>query len=152
MQVVPQVADSDAVSTVKGFSFVRLAVAICVPKTPEVGDVCIEHLTVADEYARAEYLKSLDEVDTERRARILDRAREEYRRRNGRDIERVENLLAGPEPVLRELPAELHGWEWTIDAESGRIVSSFYGKRYEVHFQGGVRPFAEPPAAQKASG
>ena len=84
-----------------------------------------------DPFAKAEYEKGLDEIETERRARFLDQARAEYQRRNGRDIERVEDLLAGADPVLRELPPELHDWEWVIDEESGRIVSSWYGSRYE---------------------
>jgi hypothetical protein len=89
-----------------------------------------------DPYARAEYEKALDEIETERRARKLDAAREEYRRRHGRDIERVEDLVRGPDPVLPRLPREIHGWEWVIDPETKRIVSSWYGARYELRFQG----------------
>ncbi len=88
-----------------------------------------------DEYARAEYLKDLDEVDTERRARLLDRAREEYRRRHGRDIERVADLLAGSRPVLRALPPahpQFPGFRWRLDEETGEIVSSFYRARYRT--------------------
>jgi hypothetical protein len=62
---------------------------------------------------------------------MLDTAREEFRRRRGRDLTRVEELLAGPEPVLRALPPELHGWEWVLDPTSGKIVSSWYQARYE---------------------
>lgn len=89
-----------------------------------------------DEYKRAEYLKALDEIRIEERARFLDRAREEYLRRNGRDIRRVSDLLQGPNPVLEQLPrAQLYldGFEWMLDPESGEIVSSFYGSRYELH-------------------
>ena len=86
-----------------------------------------------DPYARAEYEKALDEIETERRARFLDAAREEFRRRRGRDITRVEELLEPPDPVLAELPPEIHGWEWVIDPETGRIVSSWYNGRYELH-------------------
>jgi hypothetical protein len=90
-----------------------------------------------DPYARAGYLKALDEVVTERAARHLDAARTEYWRRHGRDIERVGDLLAGPHPVLRRLPpAHPHfgaDFEWILDPASGQIVSSFYGKRYGVH-------------------
>jgi len=90
-----------------------------------------------DPYARAEYLKALDEVRTERAARRLDDARAAYRRRRGRDIERVEDLLAGPDPVLRRLPpAHPHfgaDFGWILDPASGPIVSSFYGKRYGLH-------------------
>jgi hypothetical protein len=98
-----------------------------------------------DPYARAEYEKALDEVETERRARRLDRAREEFIRRHGRDIERVEDLVRGPDPVLAKLPRELHGWEWVIDPSSGRIVSSWYGARYELRFQG-THPVREQTA------
>jgi hypothetical protein len=88
-----------------------------------------------DGYARAEYLKALDEVETERSARLLDAARAEYRRRHGRDIARVAELAAGPRALLRALPPAhpVHaGFEWELD-EGGEIVSSFYGHRYEPH-------------------
>ncbi len=89
-----------------------------------------------DEYKRAEYLKALDEIQIEERARFLDAAREEYWRRNGRDIERVADLLAGPDSVLQRLPrAQLHldGFEWVLDPETGQIVSSYYRTRYQLH-------------------
>jgi hypothetical protein len=89
-----------------------------------------------DEYARAEYLKALDEVETERRARVLDAARGAYRRRAGRDIRRVEDLVRGPHRVLRRLPPahpHFRDFDWTLDPESGEIVSSFYGSRYAPH-------------------
>jgi hypothetical protein len=89
--------------------------------------------TTDDPYAEAEYLKALDEVETERRARLLDRARRAYRERTGRDIARVEDLVAGPRPVLRTLPPAhplLPGFGWELDAETGEIVSSYYGSRY----------------------
>ena len=89
-----------------------------------------------DEYKKAEYLKALDEIQIEERARFLDDARAEYWRRNGRDIERVPDLLAGPDPVLQQLPrAQLHldGFEWILEPETGEIVSSFYRSRYQLH-------------------
>lgn len=89
-----------------------------------------------DEFARAELLKALDEVETERRARFLDDARYEFWKRNRRDIDEVGELLAGEDPVLRELPAAhpiFPGFEWRIDEENGEIVSSFYRSRYELH-------------------
>jgi len=89
-----------------------------------------------DPYSRAEYLKALDEVSTERRARLLDEARVVYVERTGRDIDHVEDLLARPEPVLRMLPpAHPHfpGFGWEISEETGEIVSSFYGVRYRPH-------------------
>jgi hypothetical protein len=93
-----------------------------------------------DEYKRAEYLKELDEIAVERRARVLDAARAEYRRRNGRDIATVEDLAHGPRRVLSTLPPahpHFEGFSWQVDAKSGAIVSSFYGSRYELH----VHPF-----------
>jgi len=91
-----------------------------------------------DEYARATYLKALDEVATERRARLLDAARAAYRSRFGRDITRVEDLVSGPSPVLRRLPpAHPHfpGFEWEIDPQTGEIFSSFYRARYRARMQ-----------------
>ncbi len=90
-----------------------------------------------DPYARAEYLKALDEIDTERAARLLDRARAEFQRRQGRDLRDVQELVEGPSPVLRRLPPphpHFEGFRWQIDPDSGRIVSSFYRKRYRLHF------------------
>jgi hypothetical protein len=91
-----------------------------------------------NEYARASYLKALDEVATERRARLLDAARAAYRSRFGRDIARVEDLTRGPSPLLRRLPpahAHFPGFEWTLDPETGEIVSSFYRARYRPRMQ-----------------
>lgn len=82
--------------------------------------------------AKAEYQKALEEVETERRARFLDAAREEYRRRHGTDITAVTDLLQGPNPVLKRLPPELHDGEWVLDPKSGAIVSSHYQRRYRV--------------------
>jgi len=92
--------------------------------------------TAQDGYARAEYLKALDEVETERRARYLDAAREEYWRRHGRDISRVEDLTSEPDPIVSQLPAahpQFDTYRWELDAASGQIVSSFYGTRYKLH-------------------
>jgi hypothetical protein len=91
--------------------------------------------TTPDEYAKARYLKSLDEIDTERRARFLDEARLEYWKRHGRDIARVEDLLRPPSPVLRELPpAHPHfkDFGWKLDPETDQITSTFYGTRYRL--------------------
>ncbi len=87
-----------------------------------------------DGRTRAEYEKAIDEVRTERIARFLDAAREAYKERNGQDIEVVEDLVDPKDPdALEELPPELNGWEWMIDEDSGRIVSSYYQRRYEPH-------------------
>ena len=89
-----------------------------------------------DPYARAEYLKALDEVATERNARLLDRARVLFVERTGRDIERVGELVDPPMPVLRRLPpAHPHfaDFGWELSEETGEIVSAFYGARYRPH-------------------
>src|SRR5262245_15590375 len=93
-----------------------------------------------DEYKRAEYLKELDEVQVERWARRLDAAREQFRRRSGRDIAEVAELVRGPDAVLTELPpAHPHfpGFVWQLEPETRQIVSSFYRSRYAIH----VHPF-----------
>jgi hypothetical protein len=92
--------------------------------------------TTEDPYKRAEYEKSLDEIQIERAARFLDEARDEYIRRHGRDITRVEDLVAGPESVLSELPRAhplFDGFRWQLDDETFEIVSSYYRKRYQLH-------------------
>jgi hypothetical protein len=90
-----------------------------------------------DPWKRAEFEKALDEIETERRARHLDAARDVYRTRYGRDIERVEDLVQGPGAVLSALPAELHGWAWQLEPTTGAIVSSYYGRRYQMNFHDG---------------
>ncbi|MEE2663928.1 MAG: hypothetical protein VX681_07395 [Myxococcota bacterium] len=94
-----------------------------------------------DEELRSNYLAALDEIEVERRARQLDAAREQYRERVGRDLDDVGQLLVGPNPVLQALPdaepaslpnALRRGASWRLDAETGRIVSSYYGRRYEL--------------------
>jgi tetratricopeptide (TPR) repeat protein len=89
-----------------------------------------------DEYARAEYLKAYDEIETERRARLLDRARAVFRARHGRDIQTPAELWSGPLRVLRVMPPphpHFEGFEWTFDPKTGEIVSSFYQSRYGLH-------------------
>jgi hypothetical protein len=93
-----------------------------------------------DEYKRAEYLKELDEIGVERWARRLDAARAEYRRRTGRDVASIEDLVRGPNRVLASLPpAHPHfpGFVWQVDPRTGATVSSFYRSRYELH----IHPF-----------
>jgi len=86
----------------------------------------------SNDYERGEYEKALAEIETERRARFLDAARAEYKRRNGKDILDVTDLLAEPSPVLRQLPAEPNGSGWKLD-DSGQIVSTHSNSRYVVH-------------------
>jgi hypothetical protein len=103
-----------------------------------------------DPVARAEYEKALDEIETERRARMLDAARAEFKRRNGRDIRAVSELTAGPDPVLRALPPEIHGWEWVLHETTGEIVSSYYEARYRVHRSPGHRGRSASPGETRA--
>jgi hypothetical protein len=88
-----------------------------------------------DPWKRAEYEKALDEIATEESARLLDQAREVYRARHGRDIPNVDALTSGPDPVLRALPAELHGWGWVLDPKTNQIVSAYYQTRYRLNVQ-----------------
>ncbi len=91
-----------------------------------------------DEYAKASYRRALDEIETERRARLLDRARELFRQRQGRDLESVSELVTVPPPVLRRLPPEPHGAEWVLD-DRGVIVSAKLRYRYEPKIDGTSR-------------
>ena len=88
-----------------------------------------------DESARAAYRGVFDEIETERRARLLDRARTVFWDRHGRDIRTPRELWAGPLRVLsrRPPPHPSGAGAWRIDDESGEIVSSYYGARYRVH-------------------
>jgi len=87
--------------------------------------------TSEDERAVEGFQEALDEIATERLARRLDRARERYRELHGRDIRDVEDLVAGPRAVLAALPPEPHGAGWALDEDTGEIVSTHYGHRYE---------------------
>jgi len=88
-----------------------------------------------DESARDEYQRAFEEIETERRARLLDRARIVFWDRHGRDIRTPKELWSGPRSVLgRRPPAHpTRPAEWQLDQESGEIVSSRYGRRYRVH-------------------
>ena len=104
----------------------------------EAAAIFLQQLIVSteDEYKKAEYGKALDEIEVERRARFLDAARAEFRRRHARDIERVEELWEGERRVLaRPPPAHPHFpdfvWELT---DEGEIVSSAYRNRYRIHW------------------
>ncbi len=111
----------------------------------DVAEVFLRELVRAteDEHAIAEYESALDEIEMEKKARYLDGAREAFIERNGRDIMSVDELLAGGAPGLRRLPSPepdglpsslSRGSVWKLDFESDRIVSTYYGHRYKVHF------------------
>ncbi|MFP6630200.1 MAG: hypothetical protein VCC67_14315, partial [Myxococcota bacterium] len=115
--------------------------------------------TSEDPAARAGYQAALDEVQIEWRARALDRARESYKARHGEDIESVEQLVTGSQPILERLPSPepsslpaplRDGSRWTLAERTGVIVSSYYGRRYEVHREEGSRKFRRQNADEKA--
>ena len=112
----------------------------------EVAEVFLRQLLeqTVDDGERAKLEAALDEIEIEYKARYLDRARDAYRQLRGRDISRVEDLIKGPDTVLERLPSAepdsipsslKRGSIWELD-EGGRIVSSYLGSRYEVHFSG----------------
>lgn len=84
-----------------------------------------------DPHAQAQFEKALDEIATERLARVLDAARAAYVERHGRDIASIEDLVTGPAPILRALPPEPHGGGWIVDPTTGQVVSDVVGHRYE---------------------
>ncbi len=85
-----------------------------------------------DERAEAQYETALREIRTEQLARLLDVAREEFKQRNGRDIQSVDELVKEPNPVLAALPEEPNGRGWTLQRGTGEIVSKKYKARYEI--------------------
>ncbi|HPG26812.1 MAG TPA: hypothetical protein PLW10_14330, partial [Myxococcota bacterium] len=97
----------------------------------------------SDEDAAAHIQSSLDEIEIERKARLLDKARRVYRRRTGREIGDVAELARGEDRVLEKIPSPepdaipaslRRGSVWRIDPETKRFVSSYLGSRYEVHY------------------
>lgn len=87
-----------------------------------------------DEGLRLHYERAIREIETERRARLLDAARATFRERTGRDIARVEELVRGPGAVLRALPPlPDDDAEWTLDPKTHEIVSSALNRRYLVY-------------------
>jgi hypothetical protein len=89
-------------------------------------------LEAEEESQREQYEKALLEIATERVARRLDDARRRYRERHGRDVETVEDLVRGREPVLAALPPDPSGGRWTLDPHTGELVSDAVRHRYEA--------------------
>ncbi len=113
----------------------------------DVAEVFLRQLveTTLDESELARLESALDEIEIEYKARHLDRAREAYLALAGRDIESVGDLIHGRFRALEKLPSAepdaiprslSRGSIWEIDPASGRIISSYLGARYEVHFSG----------------
>jgi len=126
----------------------------------EVATVFLQELLrgAQDEAARDNYRSALDEIEIEQYARQLEAARERFREREGRDIEAVGELIGGgalglaalPPAEPSSLPAALRrGSDWTLDPESHRIVSTYYGKRYQLHVPTSDRERAERWAEEK---
>lgn len=112
----------------------------------DVAEVFLRQLleTTTDESEIAKIEAALDEIEIEYKARHLDRARVAYVRLSGRDIGSVGDLIREPWRVLEKLPnpepeslppSLSRGSIWDFDDE-GRIVSTYYGTRYEVHYSG----------------
>ena len=132
----------------------------------DVAEVFLRELlrSTEDEDTRAKLEAALDEIEIEYKARHLDKARAAYRERMGRDLEQIEDLVRGPGRVLERLPSPepdgmpaeyRRGSVWRIDSKTGEIVSSYLGKRYEVHFSGTdrkrIEAFHEANAASSPS-
>jgi len=111
----------------------------------DVAETFLREMTrrAPNDEARAQYAAALDEIEVEKRARLLDRARKAYAELYGRDIDGIEDLVRGSQPILSSLPSPepdslplplRRGAIWQIDPESGQIVSSYYGSRYELHY------------------
>lgn len=117
----------------------------------DVSEVFLSQLieSTDDEAKKAAYQSALDEIEVEHKARFLDRARAAYVKLAGHDVERVEDLTNGATRVIEKLPrpfpdslpaAAARQAEWVI-GKDGRVVSTYYGTRYEVHYSasgGGV--------------
>lgn len=129
----------------------------------EVAEVFLRQLLAGaeDEGERAKYETGLDEIEIEQKARFLDRARAAYRALSGRDIERIEDLVSSPFRVIEQLPdpepeaipeSLRRGSVWRV--EEDRIVSSYVGSRYEVHYShyGGHEGALFDDDAQEAEG
>jgi hypothetical protein len=94
-----------------------------------------------DEETRAWHQGALDEIEIEHHARSLDLARNNYQKLFGKDITSVEDLTKGEHPVLERLPsaepsalpqALRRGSTWELDEKGDRVISSYYGRRYEI--------------------
>jgi len=105
-----------------------------------------------EDETRAGFQAALDEVEVERKARFLDRAREAFEKLNGRDIRSVEELVNAPHPLISVLPnpepdalppSLRQGSVWIIDPETNQITSTYYGARYTLHFASYERERAE---------
>ena len=113
----------------------------------DVAEVFLRELLerTTDTTAAAKLEGALDEIEIEYKARYLDQARAAYQELAGRDIEDVADLITEPHRMMSDLPdpepkslpdSLRRGSSWEIDEKTNRIVSSYLGKRYEVHYTG----------------
>jgi hypothetical protein len=111
-----------------------------------------------NEAYRAGYEAALDEIEIEKKARYLDRARRQFETLHGRDIMHISELVDGPLAVLQELPnpepdslprSLSRGSVWELEFETNTIVSTYYGDRYQLHFAPWERAKAIEWAAQR---
>jgi hypothetical protein len=114
-----------------------------------------------DDVRRAAYQAALDEIEVEHRARMLERAREAFKQLRGRDLAgpSLDELTTGPHPLLARLPSAEpssippqlgRASTWRIQRKTGRIVSTYYGRRYELHFHSSDRERRERMQAENA--
>jgi hypothetical protein len=110
------------------------------------------------EAARESYRSALDEIEVEQRARQLEAARVRFRELEGRDIEAVDELTRGAKPLVGELPSPepsslpaslRRGSEWIVDPSNNQIVSTYYGRRYQLHVPASDRERAEGWARER---
>lgn len=111
----------------------------------EVAEIFLREMlrNTRDPDDRAQIQIALDEIEIEYKARHLETARSAYRKLSGHDITSVEDLVRPPHRMLEKLPnpepdaipaALARGSVWKIDPKTDRIVSSYLGRRYEVHY------------------
>jgi tetratricopeptide (TPR) repeat protein len=111
----------------------------------EVAEIFLREMlrNTRDPDDQAQIQIALDEIEIEYKARHLEHARDAYRRRTGRDITSVEDLVRSPHRMLEKLPSPepdaipaslARGSIWKLDPKTNRIVSSYLGRRYEVHY------------------
>ncbi len=114
--------------------------------------------SAADPVAREGYLAGLDEIEIEKKARFLDRARDAFNTLHGRDIMAVDELASGPNPILSGFPSPepeslppglTRDSVWKLDFESDEIISTYYGHRYQLHYANWERAKAERWAAER---
>jgi len=128
----------------------------------DVAEVFLRELyrSSEDEDTKVKLQVALDEIEIEHKARFLDRARQTFHELSGQDIESVDDLTRGrhrlleslPSPEPDAIPASLAGESvWNIDPETDRIVSSYLGRRYEVHYSGTDRVRLEEWQKDRAS-